>query len=71
MHAAAESLGVTPFQVCLARPLHRAPNVLLIPGTADVFRPEADMAVGEMAPDTAALTAPDAIESRSGDVSLG
>jgi pyridoxine 4-dehydrogenase len=34
--AAAASLGATPMQVALAWLLHRAPNILLIPGTSSV-----------------------------------
>lgn len=34
LHAVAERLGATPMQVALAWLLHRAPNVLLIPGTS-------------------------------------
>ena len=36
LSAAAEMLGVTPMQAALAWLLHRAPNILLIPGTASV-----------------------------------
>ena len=32
----AEELGATPMQVALAWLLHRAPNILLIPGTSSV-----------------------------------
>ena len=44
--AAADALGCTPAQVGLAWLLRRAPNVLLIPGTADVGHLEANMAAG-------------------------
>jgi aryl-alcohol dehydrogenase-like predicted oxidoreductase len=71
VHAVAESLGVTPSQVGLAWLLHHAPNVLLIPGTADVAHLEANMAVGEITFDAAALATLDGIESRSSEVPIG
>jgi len=66
----AESLGVTPSQVGLAWLLHHAPNVLLIPGTADAAHLEANMAAGEIAFDAATLATLDAIESRSSEVRI-
>ncbi|QKW33151.1 aldo/keto reductase [Actinomadura sp. NAK00032] len=71
VHAAAVSLGVTPSQVGLAWLLHHAPNVLLIPGTADPAHLEANMAVGQIAFDQATRAALDAIESRSSEVPIG
>ncbi|GLW23879.1 oxidoreductase [Microbispora amethystogenes] len=71
VHTVAESLGVTPAQVGLAWLLHHAPNVLLIPGTADRGHLEANMAAGEIAFDEATLAVLDAVESRSSEVSLG
>ncbi|TLP66379.1 aldo/keto reductase [Microbispora triticiradicis] len=71
VHTVAESLGVTPAQVGLAWLLHHAPNVLLIPGTADPGHLEANMAAGEIAFDEATLAVLDAVESRSSEVSLG
>ncbi|MFB9830767.1 aldo/keto reductase [Actinoallomurus acaciae] len=71
VHAVAESLGVTPSQVGLAWLLHHAPNVLLIPGTADAAHLEANMAVGELTFDDAARAALDAVESRSNEVPIG
>ncbi|QKG27052.1 aldo/keto reductase [Actinomadura verrucosospora] len=71
VRAAAASLGVSASQVGLAWLLHHAPNVLLIPGTADAAHLEANMAVGEIAFDDDALAALDAVESRSSDVSIG
>ncbi|MFC8537502.1 aldo/keto reductase [Streptomyces sp. NPDC057249] len=71
VQAAAESLGVTPSQVGLAWLLHRAPNVLLIPGTADAVHLEANMAVGEITLAASTLAALDAIESRSNEVPIG
>jgi pyridoxine 4-dehydrogenase len=71
VHAVAESLGVTPSQVGLAWLLHHAPNVLLIPGTADRAHLEANMAAAEITFDDAARAALDAVESRSGNVPIG
>ncbi|MEW1780069.1 aldo/keto reductase [Streptomyces sp. NPDC086777] len=69
--AVAESLGITPSQVGLAWLLHHAPNVLLIPGTADAAHLEANVTVGEITFDAAALAALDGIESRSDEVPIG
>jgi pyridoxine 4-dehydrogenase len=71
VHATAKSMGVTPSQVGLAWLLHHAPNVLLIPGTADAAHLEANMAVGEITFDAPALAALDAVESRSSEVPIG
>jgi pyridoxine 4-dehydrogenase len=71
VHAAAGALGVTPSQIGLAWLLHHAPNVLLIPGTADLAHLEANVAVGELALDDAAMAALDGVEPRSSDVALG
>jgi aryl-alcohol dehydrogenase-like predicted oxidoreductase len=71
VHAVARSLGVTPAQVGLAWLLHHAPNVLLIPGTADTAHLEANTAVAGIALDAAAMASLDAIPSRSSDVRLG
>ncbi|MFE9429187.1 aldo/keto reductase [Kitasatospora sp. NPDC006697] len=70
VHAVAASLGVTPSQVGLAWLLRHAPNVLLIPGTADSAHLEANTAVGGITLDAAALAALDGIESRSTEVPL-
>ncbi|WP_405693429.1 aldo/keto reductase [Streptomyces coelicoflavus] len=71
VHTVAQALGVTPAQVGLAWLLHRAPNVLLIPGTADPDHLDANLAVGAIALDESSLAALDAVESRSADVRLG
>jgi pyridoxine 4-dehydrogenase len=71
VHATAKSMGVTPSQVGLAWLLHHAPNVLLIPGTADAAHLEANMAVGEITFDAPTLAALDAVESRSSEVPIG
>jgi pyridoxine 4-dehydrogenase len=70
VRAVAGSLGVTPAQVGLAWLLHHAPNVLLIPGTADAAHLEANMAASEIAFDAATLAALDAVESRSSNVPI-
>ncbi|WP_431683734.1 aldo/keto reductase [Kitasatospora sp. KL5] len=71
VHAVAESLGITPSQVGLAWLLHHAPNVLLIPGTADAPHLETNIAVSEITLDAATLATLDAIESRSNEVPIG
>ena len=71
VHAAAKALGSTPSQIGLAWLLHHAPNVLLIPGTADVGHLEANVAAGSLALDPATLDALDAVLSRSADVPIG
>ncbi|OPF81028.1 aldo/keto reductase [Streptomyces antioxidans] len=71
VQSVAESLGVTPSQVGLAWLLHHAPNVLLIPGTADAAHLEANMAVGEITFDSATLATLDAVESRPNEASIG
>ncbi|MGW4143393.1 aldo/keto reductase [Streptomyces mirabilis] len=71
VHAVAESLGVAPSQVGLAWLLHHAPNVLLIPGTADAAHLEANLAAGKITFDAETLATLDAIESRSNDVPIG
>ncbi|KPI31544.1 aldo/keto reductase [Streptomyces sp. NPDC048253] len=71
VHAAAKSLGVTATQVGLAWLLHHAPNVLLIPGTANPAHLEANMGAGEITLDAATRAALDAVESRSNEVPIG
>ncbi|MEU1086622.1 aldo/keto reductase [Streptomyces sp. NPDC005892] len=66
--AVAESLGRTPAQIGLAWLLHHAPNVLLIPGTADAAHLEANVATGAISLDAAALDALDAVPTRSGEI---
>ena len=44
----AERLGVTPMQVALAWLLHRAPNILLIPGTSSVGHLRENLAAAEL-----------------------
>ncbi|MER5926261.1 aldo/keto reductase [Streptomyces mirabilis] len=71
VHAVAESLGVAPSQVGLAWLLHHAPNVLLIPGTADAAHLEANLAAGKITFDAETLATLDSIESRSNEVPIG
>jgi pyridoxine 4-dehydrogenase len=66
--AAARSLGRTPSQVGLAWLLHHAPNVLLIPGTANAEHLQENVAAGAVVLDEATLAALDAVPPRSGDV---
>jgi aryl-alcohol dehydrogenase-like predicted oxidoreductase len=68
--AAAESLGATPSQVGLAWLLHRSPNTLLIPGTADARHLEANVAAGAIVLDDATLAALDAVPTHSLDITL-
>lgn len=70
VQAAALSLDVTPAQIGLAWLLHHAPNVLLIPGTADIGHLEANVAAGAITFDDATLAALDAVTSRSAEVPL-
>ncbi|MFB8131093.1 aldo/keto reductase [Streptomyces mirabilis] len=71
VHAVAESLGVAPSQVGLAWLLHHAPNVLLIPGTADAAHLDANLAAGKITFDAETIATLDAIESRSNEVPIG
>lgn len=69
--AAGQALGRTPEQVGLAWLLHHAPNVLLIPGTANTAHLEANVAAGTIDLDDTTMSALDAIQSRSTDIPLG
>jgi pyridoxine 4-dehydrogenase len=71
VHTAAEALGCTPSQVGLAWLLHHAPNVHLIPGTADAAHLEANIAAGDIVLDDSTLATLDAVRTRSMDVMLG
>ncbi len=68
---AARSLGRDPAQVGLAWLLRHAPNVLLIPGTADAGHLEANVAAGAIEFDDATMAALDAVRSRPADLTLG
>ena len=48
LSAVAEQLAATPLQVALAWLLHRAPNILLIPGTASVGHLRENLAVADL-----------------------
>ena len=67
----AQEFDLTTSQVGLAWLLQHAPNVLLIPGTADVGHLEANVAVGAIEFDDATMGRLDAIESRSTEVTVG
>ncbi|WP_371791177.1 aldo/keto reductase [Streptomyces sp. NBC_01471] len=69
--AAAQALGSTPSQVGLSWLLHHAPNVLLIPGTANAGHLQANAAAGAIVLDEATLAALDAVPHRPGDIALG
>jgi aryl-alcohol dehydrogenase-like predicted oxidoreductase len=71
VHTAASALGHTPSQIGLAWLLHHAPNVHLIPGTANVAHLEANIAAGALVLDDATLATLDAVPARSTDVTLG
>lgn len=71
VHAVATAMGITPSQVALAWLLHHAPNVLLIPGTAEAAHLEANTAVADIRFDAVTLAELDAVESRSSAVPLG
>lgn len=64
--AVAEALGATPSQVGLAWLLHRAPDVLLIPGTASIEHLESNVAAGALTLDDAMLESLSAVPTRSG-----
>jgi pyridoxine 4-dehydrogenase len=66
VHAAAEALGHSPSQVGLAWLLHHAPNVLLIPGTADVEHLESNVAAGSLRPDDAVMATLDGLSLTTG-----
>ncbi|HEY0814762.1 MAG TPA: aldo/keto reductase [Pseudonocardia sp.] len=71
VRAAAQSLGVTPAQVGLAWLLRHSPNVLLIPGTADVGHLEANVAVGAITLDEQTLAGLESVAPQSAPVSRG
>ncbi len=55
VQATARRLAVTPAQVALAWLLHRAPNVLLIPGTSTLAHLEENLAAGQIVLDAEAV----------------
>jgi aryl-alcohol dehydrogenase-like predicted oxidoreductase len=48
LSSVAERLGVKPMQVALAWLLHRAPNILLIPGTSSLVHLRENLAAGQL-----------------------
>jgi aryl-alcohol dehydrogenase-like predicted oxidoreductase len=61
LSAVAAELGATPMQVALAWLLHRAPNILLIPGTSSTAHLRENLAAAEIELSAEALTRLDAI----------
>ncbi|WP_347557013.1 oxidoreductase [Robbsia sp. KACC 23696] len=61
LQAVADRLGAQPMQVALAWLLHRAPNVLVIPGTSSVGHLEENVAAGAIHLDAATLAELDTI----------
>ncbi|MFC4331047.1 aldo/keto reductase [Streptomyces andamanensis] len=68
--AAARTLDRTPSQIGLAWLLRHAPNILLIPGTADPAHLEANIAAGTIDLDPETLTTLDAVPSRPMELSM-
>jgi len=61
----AASVGATPMQTALAWLLHRAPNILLIPGTSSVLHLQQNLAAASLKLPSAALNVLDRL---SGEV---
>jgi len=61
LNRVAAGIGATPLQTALAWLLHRAPNILLIPGTSSVAHLEQNLAVADITLDRDALAELDAI----------
>lgn len=70
VRAAAQTLGCTPAQIGLAWLLRHAPNVLLIPGTAEIGHLEANIAAARITIDDTTLAALDGVASRSTGIPL-
>ncbi|GAA2065016.1 aldo/keto reductase [Streptomyces albiaxialis] len=68
--AAAHETDATPAQIGLAWLLHHAPNILLIPGTANPTHLETNMAAAEITLSPATLAALDAVPPRPADIAL-
>jgi aryl-alcohol dehydrogenase-like predicted oxidoreductase len=64
-------LGATPMQVALAWLLRRAPNILLIPGTASVAHLRENLAAGAIDLPQDAVIALDGIAASAGNASAG
>ena len=71
VRAAAQALGSTAQQIGLAWLLRHAPNVLLIPGTADAGHLAQNIAAGTITFDDATLATLDAVPSRPAALPLG
>ncbi|MGC5258149.1 aldo/keto reductase [Gordonia sp. DT218] len=64
----AQTLDVTPSQVGLAWLLHRAPNMLLIPGTSSVGHLEENVVAGSVVLDADTVAALDDVPHREGQI---
>jgi pyridoxine 4-dehydrogenase len=63
LSAVASRLGATPMQVALAWLLHRAPNILLIPGTSSVVHLRENLAAGRLTLSRQTLAELDAMQA--------
>ena len=63
----ADTIGVTPMQAALAWLLHRAPNILLIPGTSSLGHLRENLQAGKLSLPDAVRAELDAIEGASGE----
>ncbi|WP_345499682.1 aldo/keto reductase [Nocardia callitridis] len=68
VRAAADAATATPSQIGLAWLLHHAPNILLIPGTANPDHLDQNVAAGNITLPPETLATLDAIPSRTGDI---
>ncbi|MFK2878733.1 aldo/keto reductase family oxidoreductase [Rhodanobacter hydrolyticus] len=64
LNSVARRLGATPMQIALAWLLHRAPNILLIPGTSSVGHLHENLGAAELELSTDVLAELDAIGNR-------
>ncbi|AXK84256.1 MULTISPECIES: aldo/keto reductase [Nocardia] len=62
----AQEAGATPAQIGLAWLLHRAPNVLIIPGTTSIAHLEQNVAAGSITLDADQIARLDAVEPATG-----
>jgi aryl-alcohol dehydrogenase-like predicted oxidoreductase len=65
LNEVAARLGATPMQVALAWLLHRAPNVLLIPGTSSLVHLKENLAAAELVIPAAEMRELDGIGAKS------
>ena len=61
----AQRLGATPMQVALAWLLHRAPNILLIPGTSSVAHLKENLAAADLLLPDDAITELESVATKS------